>query len=310
MANKTGFDVESPYLAKAQLTEASVIVLVNSLALAVFLSKKFRVKKSSYLLVNLTVADLTVGIALLTTSICKIFLLGDEIAVDLSTRVGYLAVDGSLCSFIVIAIERTYAVFSPFKHRLLENKHYALLISISWILSFLANIHIVLNSRKHYFFLKVLMSLNMVIVGVGVLVTISCYLAIWIKLRFNKPFLNRRAVPDTRKLTKTLFIVTAASFLSYYPATFTVVYALWYDTRVEELFPYLEIVMYSNSFINFLVYSFGMEEFRKVLQEFLRKCIPRKWCTPSAQKEIPSYLNQQESRGQPSLIMMSTFDSS
>ncbi|XP_032241227.2 apelin receptor [Nematostella vectensis] len=303
-------------IAPIQLAEAVVIVIVNSLALAVFLSKSFRIKKSSYLLVNLTVADLMVGLTLFGLALCSLAgpTLLEKYRYIWSVANG-ISVDGSLFSFTVIAIERTYAIFAPFKHRQLTAKHYTLAISMSWLLSILLEIPIMLKNANilavttTYIF--TVRSIKIVLAIIGLLMVVGCYMAIWIKLKFCNSSPNARFARSNNKLTQTLFIVTVLSFLCYLPMAAYTIYYFWFGSPQRQIYQYCIILLHVNSFANFLVYSYRIPEFRRELWRILCKCFSTKTGENQSGEiqEIPSYLRRTiQSTGQPSLIRMSTLN--
>jgi hypothetical protein len=132
-------------------------VLGNSIALAVFLNKSFLVKKSSYLLVNLTIADLLVGVSGLIAEI----LLGtvltsstnwwkDTMSFHIQAAMILFNVRSSILTLSVISIERVFAVFWPFHHRLAKRWHYFTAIGTVWFLSVIDHIDDILTLALQY----------------------------------------------------------------------------------------------------------------------------------------------------------------
>ncbi|XP_001625151.2 lysophosphatidic acid receptor 2 [Nematostella vectensis] len=276
------------------LSIAIVIVVVNLLAIAVFLSKTFRVKKSTYLLANLTVADLLVGITILW------FLASKNV---ISWSLHHMATGGSLLAFTSIAIERAYAILAPLKHRLLGKKSYIIAIALVWILP-------VINYSQTLFSEDAKNTLDIIGSSFGIagpLFVLSCYLAIWIKVRFLSPARNTRQDASNAKLTVTLSLVTLVSMLCYLPYCVT----SWLDSLAKNVpkstFSYLSMLLYTNSFINFLVYALRMPEFRKEVYKIISKCRHvTRTCIASPQEDAPYYLNTAAFKGEPALIMLKT----
>ncbi|EDO48001.1 predicted protein [Nematostella vectensis] len=278
--------------------EGLIIVVVNSMALAVFLSKTFRIKKSSYLFVNLSIADLQVGLTLIINGIYGIAY--DNVDKDLPYIIpmNRTSVISSLYTLSAIAIENAYAIFAPFKHRLLGKMPYIFAIALTWIVPILT----LLISRM-LFELKVWLTIQMSF-AIGALgIVFGCYLAIWIKAKYASPFANNR--PVNNKLTVTLFLITLLSFLCYLPYAAFSLYDSWHEIDVLDD-DHFQGLMYASSFLNFLAYSFRMPEFRKELCQFFCKCCLRRSVAASVQVEVPLRSNRE---GQPSVISLNVVTS-
>ena len=115
------------------ICEAFLILTGNSVAVYIFWSIWKRLKRTSYLLINLAVADILVGIAL-------ILWLWDGIAAisgrDIGDNVNKAAIVidalgllSSISSLALISLERMDAMLWPFRHRLFNIWHYHVSVS-------------------------------------------------------------------------------------------------------------------------------------------------------------------------------------
>ena len=197
-----------------------LIVLGNSIALAVFLKKSFLVKKSTYLLVNLTVADLLVGITVLihlfSTSFVedRVYL---TIVLNILPGFQMLATSASVITLALISLERVFAVFWPFHHRLGKRWHYLTAIAVVWILAGLSAVGYVILAYKDH--LKSILGFFLLqsYAVVSLVAIFFSYLVIWIKVKFFTKFRQSRIIQESSQLTKTLFILTLVSLATCLP---------------------------------------------------------------------------------------------
>ena len=115
-------------------TTAVVIIISNSLSNAVLVQRRFR-KRSLYLLIDLAIADLLVG--LFAVPIYMIAVISEG---KLVPRVALDGVDmftslSSIFTLTVISLERLFAVSRPLRHLQLSSHCYAIAITTPWILS-------------------------------------------------------------------------------------------------------------------------------------------------------------------------------
>ncbi|XP_031564292.1 melatonin receptor type 1B-like [Actinia tenebrosa] len=248
-----------------------LIVVANLIALAVFLKRSLLVKKSTYLLVNLTIADLLVGFSgVILEVLWKIFPSLEYTYMHMIYG-GFVvfSTSSSILTLAVISVERVIAVFWPFHHRLAKRWHFLTTIGFVWLLSVVAGI-------TYSFFCRAISNkrlsaeVNYSIISVASLSTIlASYLSIWIKMTFFTKFRRSRTIQENSKLTKTLFIVTLVSLGTWMPRTVAdIVLLLEVDTIVSkiEVYQVVYIVFLSNSFLNLAVYLFKMPEFTKELR--------------------------------------------
>ncbi|EDO33031.1 predicted protein [Nematostella vectensis] len=279
------------------ISEACVIFIGNSLALAVFLSKTFRVKKSSYLLINQTVADLLVGLTIcivaanISENYKQHFLYkGSQIVLN-------LCIGTSVLSFTSIAMERGYAILAPFKHRLLGSKAYFIAILLTWISSLLFNIETTFKKPNN-----VAKTIKLACGIICTFIVFFCYLAIWIKVKFFTPLRNARRDASNTKLTITLSLVTLASLICSLPYNLFVIYSFLSNQNTETtktLESGFLLVFYLDSFVNVLVYSIRMDEFRQGMNKLLTtSCLCRQSASPVRRTQ------QSTERFPPSVIMM------
>ena len=115
-----------------------VTILGNSLTIAVFTRKNFQRKKLHYLLINLAVTDLITGTISVTIQIAGFIAELHNIHLSEGLYDAHYFSDvlsdfKSAYSVAFISVERLHAVCWPFKHRILKRWHYALTMSMTWL---------------------------------------------------------------------------------------------------------------------------------------------------------------------------------
>ncbi|EDO36601.1 predicted protein [Nematostella vectensis] len=289
--------VQLTYL--VQLPEAVIIIAANSVALAVFLRKTFRLKKSVYLLINLTLADLLVGVSLALMALHNLGELTRDALYSVASMVNWMSILVSLYSFTAIAAERAYAILAPIKHRMLGAKQYILWISLTWGFAVIGEFHTIMAHFRPQLFHHgyIFLALKITLALLSLVIILGCYTAILVRVRYSTPVNPRRG--GNLKLTLTLFIATLLSFLCFLPAATLALHVTWFDRTAGSYYSYLTPVLHLNSFINFVLYSSRMPEFRRELCAIFARCCPRS-CALSTQI---SSLNFESSR-QTSVIVM------
>ncbi|XP_078363687.1 adenosine receptor A3-like [Oculina patagonica] len=252
---------------------ASVFISIgNLLTIVLFTVNKTLRKKSLFLVINMAFADLMLGTVTLPIYIYDV---GTYYHLwtggwTMSLYIFYMSVDtffsqASLISAAFISGERFYAIYWPFKHRTLSKRAYRIAEGIAWCSAFiLAGLLIGLSlliSSKHY---------HTVWVSYGVALTFiicSCNVGIWRKFkngRFASHQENR--VLQNKRLTKTLMFVSILALLSWLPLIIIGALILVLDVPVSLKYNIIaSFLNYSNSFVNPIVYSLRIPEFKQAL---------------------------------------------
>ena len=257
---------------KVLVTELIVIATINVFTVLAFVRNRHLRKRTTYLIINLTVADLMVGAV---TGPLEIF------APDLDRRHGFNWKEfiistsslifslASLANLSLISLERLHATLFPFRHCLIEKWFYFKVIIGSWMITlFLAST------------MSVLQELDLVLIWYSfacytflalLIITVS-YVIIIIKVKSNPLPQHFSAVASERKLSVTLSIVTVVSFLTILPLSIWMTiaqYILNHMSRAAflQLHATVSLLYYANSIVNPLIYAIRMQEFRKAVKE-------------------------------------------
>ena len=250
---------------------AVLIIISNSLSIAVLVKRRFR-KRSLYLLIDLAIADLLVG--LFAVPIYMIAVISEG---KLVPRVAFDGVDiftglSSIFTLTVISLERLFAISWPLRHRQLSSHCYAIAIATPWILSLAAtSVRVLLNYSMvtHHQFLTVII----VSLSTPLLTTCTSYCVIWRKS--SSRMQNGIRARLEARLSKTLFLITGTFVLTWLPFQVAVVVAntcVSCRKMLNVVVFVLKLLQYSNSFINFLIYCLRMPDYRKTVSQICCIC--------------------------------------
>ena len=269
--------------------QSLIIVSGNSLTIFVFWVHRNKLKRTSFLLINLAVADFLVGFNEFVVLGTYAFPLHIGIYRDNKTPVivNYLATSfralfssASVFFLVLISLERAFALIWPLRHRVTSNKAYFYSVVIVWVagvtvgaLTLLA-VYDLLDLRYYFvaFCLTVTFSLATICVS---------YLAIRKRVHRKVPAIdtthNRQSVEHNTKLSKTLFIVIAASLAFWVPSI--VIYCV--HSLSQEVFSDVPMYIFTmlhltNSLVNPIIYSLRMPIFRETLKRLKNRLKIRK----------------------------------
>ena len=262
--------------------ECVFILIGNIFTIYVFCTHRQHLRRTSSLLINLAVVDLLVGltepVAIGTMTIPRHFeedgpmiSTQDNISSMLPTMFSCL----SLFSLALISVERAYAVILPFRHRVTGDKWYICSLFIVWSAGMVVGAAFLLHRAEllRYIFCQIIVC-SMILFSL--IIICGSYLSIRKKIHNKFPAIHQHRRKDEEqniKLSRTLFIVIAASFVCWLPGT--VLYSIY--VVGQHVIPMS--VLYSgtlfniaSSFVNPVIYSFRMPIFK----EPLRKLRPMK----------------------------------
>ena len=259
------------------LTVSVAIVIVNLLSIILFMKNTNLRTRAMYLVINLTVADMFVGVisflyaiiqlyASRKCAIVKIFLTSKE-TVTMAFLFCWFPLT-SLTSIAVISLDRLHATFRPFRHRFITENVYWVTIFATWVLPAMVSVTLSLflafwNEWQRYYFplWESYSCLCLFVICVS-------YSSIVVQfLRGAKPQQHGAAANRQRKLTITLFIMTIVSLLMWLPY----VIAALSHLKSMRLRNSLGALFCANSFVNVIVYTIRMPEFRKAILELFKR---------------------------------------
>ena len=280
-----------------------LILLGNSFTIFVFRKRRAELKRTSYLLVNLAIADLFLAVSIsLLVGIGIRYLATNEISVDW-VFIMNLALDmfcgvASLFSLLIISLERLYAVRWPFRHRTLSTRSYIYSLTFVWIIAGITFILELLSSLGISVQLYLACEITMTsLVFLALVIICTSYILIHQQTLQNIPEgLNElRRAQQNKKLTKTLIIVTVLSLICWIPGIIIMILLNFTSAIPDNIDAYtvilvVKMVQYGNSIVNPIVYTFRMPLFKSEIKEIFCKLSPekkRRFYVSRAQQIVP-----------------------
>ena len=266
------------------LTECVAIVTFNIITIIVLVKNRNLRKRSTYLVINLAVADMLVGgfatryLFYWVGAACNVWTYNsiDPWAGRVLDTFVDLFVFSSVTNIAAISVERLHATRRPFRHRLIKKWVYALIIAVVWVTAGLLSIALtVLLVFKRYSYYSYLFSS---FIAICLLVICISYASIVIKIRCGAQPQHHGAASRERKLTMTLLIVTFVSLMLYLP--FTIFYFLVWTPKVFTSISFvtlvrldgiLRVLFYANSLVNPILYVNRMPEYRSAVVALFRR---------------------------------------
>jgi len=258
-------------------TLSLAIIILNLITIIVFIKNRNLRKRSTYLLINLAVVDMLVGVTAIDyingigAYACNLWkdFLPDKLHVYV-TILDILFPVVSVTNITAISLERLHATFRPLRHRVMQRWIYRLIVAITWATAGLVSIGVgVLQQSKEP--INLFYSWHSLHLVCLLIISVS-YVSIVIKVRCGAQPQHHGAASRERKLTMTLLIVTFASLLTLLP--FVISSSL---VNAIDIFSSLSItaslrlsitftaLYYANSLVNPILYTARMPDFRKAL---------------------------------------------
>ena len=247
---------------------AFAIIVGNTLSISVLFKRRLR-KRSQFLLINLAIADLMVG--LFAIPLYMILFVSRQ---NVVSSLVYECVDmftglTSIFTLAVISLERLNAITRPFRHRQLTLSGYVVALATPWVISLIVTSIRVL---KGFFVITARQFVIVIILSLSAPLLISCIAHVIIWRKQTSRIQNEVQARMEVKLFRTLLLITALFVLSWLP--FQVLVITLHLCVTCTSFPavivfVVKLLQYSNSFINFVIYCLRMPDYRNELFKML-----------------------------------------
>ena len=254
---------------------AFIIILGNSLTIAAFTKTKLLRKPTHYFLISLAVADLIVGSLAMPLYISHfvdpVFWNKSQLIQTLYYTIDIVSGMASVFTLAVVSVERLYAFGWPWRYRNASSlRCYILGVAFSWLSA--AAISCLYLGLRFKLLSRVVHTITVVALSVSLGVAFTSYSALWLRIRFRKR--RRRGLEWHKRLSLTLFAITGIFIFTWAP--FEVIIVISHVCKACNHLPprvvyVIKLLQYSNSFMNTLVYSMRMQEFRREIVHFLRR---------------------------------------
>ena len=262
----------------AAILESLIIIAGNIFTIFVFWKHRSSLTRTSFLLINLAVADLFVGFTeSITIGTCFIpghleeenfnSALTTKISTPFQITFGF----ASVLFLTLISLERAYALIWPLRHRAASTKVYIYTATLAWIAAIFAGALTLATAFDILDFPDWKVTIVSAKVLCLVMICVS-YLGIRAKLNCRVPAIEgahnkQNESQQNAKLSRTLFIVITASLLFWVPSL--VVYSTKYMcSECVPLLVYHIFTMFrlANSLANPIIYSFRIPIFRETFK--------------------------------------------
>ena len=265
--------------------EAIVIITGNAFTIFVFWSQRLHLRRTCFLLINLAIADLLVGITELIVLATEGIPSSNSVITE-GTRIenpssAFVLLGSSTSIFFLslISLERVYAVLWPLRHRVIRTRVYIYSIIAVWAFGIWVTGLFILSmicTEVNQVYVSITLSSFLFM---SLLVICTSYLKIRSRLHFKQPGLEgnkRQTSKHNLRLSRTFFIVIALSLAFWLPGF--VVYPISESCHSCILPTGVWIVnclRLANSMVNPFVYSFRMPIFKDAMKRFWRKRRPQ-----------------------------------
>ena len=266
--------------------EDFLICIGNTFTIYVFWKKRRTLQKASYLLINLAVADLLVGvlhIISLATQIQPYMFNDPEFNIHLFnsqkshflTAIQIIFACSSVFSLAVISLERVYAIVWPLHHRTVSSRVYFSSIGFICAASIGAGTLYILSVVQVLSPTYAYVPINGTILS-SLCVVCASYMIIRTRVR-RIPLIfdnqRRRNMERNIKLSNTLFLMISLSLICWLPATVTYTLPKWCQNCIPRIFTLVTIVLQmANSIVNPVVYCYRMPIFKEEMKRCFEKC--------------------------------------
>ena len=258
----------------AAILESLIIIAGNIFTIFVFWKHRNRLKRTSFLLINLAVADLLVGFTELIASApfdLEKPSFNSAWNKNISTAFQVTFSFSSVFFLALISLERAYALIWPLQHRVSGTIGYICSATFTWVAAISAGtltLLAVYGTLNLFHWIAAFSS----VLGLCLVTICVSYLAIRTRLNCRVPAIDgahnrQNEQQKNAKLSRTLFLVIAASLLFWVPSM--VVYCIHYrcSTCVPLLvFQIFNLFRLANSLVNPIIYSFRIPMFRKTFK--------------------------------------------
>ena len=257
------------------LTQFIMVFIINAFTLVVFARSRHLRRRNTYLIMNLTVADLLIA-AVSGPETILLYIRGKnpkkgfEVLYSIISDMCWIA---SLGNLVLISLERLHATLYPFRHCLVGKRTYYMIIIFSWFGALTLACGLQISRMNDSSLADRYPWTIYTFLAVAVLTTSY---AIIISRFIRKPHVQQlgSVILAERKLSVTLFIVSAASTITVLPFAIVTCILISSDRdKWTEFTPYriANGFYYLNSILNPVIYAIRLSEFRRALKELFCK---------------------------------------
>ena len=266
------------------ITEFLLILVINAITIMAFARIRHPRKRSTYLIINLTVADLLVGAVA-----GPLYVYHKREQNQYFSWPGFITwaveltfIIASPMNLSLISLDRLHAILFPFKHCLIRRWSYFRIIIGSWFVpllfsSLMAGLYL---NGPYSSFAYARTSFDVV----NLLVLAVSYIVIFLNVYTRPHSQNSAALQAERRLSTTLSIVTGVSVLTILP--WAIYRSLPQNIKAGQtsmssidIHNTLAVISFANSLVNPFVYAIRMQEFRTGIRNLVSRQRQRRQTT-------------------------------
>ena len=276
------FEKEDSIWMATLLTELIAVVLINLFTLATFARNSHLRKRNTYLVINLTTADLLLGVAAVLLPILEPRILESHNILGehfnwyafLYLTLESLFPAASLGNLSLISLERLHTTIYPLsiRHCLIREQIYFTVITFSWLLALLfASMVAILAVLGRQLTLDFYVFASYCFITV--LIITASYVIIISNVKSSPQSHNFGSkLLAEKKLSVTLFVMTVASFLTILTLAVWIVMLRHRGCELSPVIAYrFNLTFFAlclcNSIVNPIIYALRMQEFRKAARK-------------------------------------------
>ena len=274
------------------VVELVVISIINGFTILTFARNRHLRKRTTYLIINLTIADLFVGTVTVPMHIYHTMTFEPGSGFGWRKFVVMFLKEGfrvcSLLNLALLSLERLHATLFPFRHCLMSEWFYFKAVVCIWFVAAIpasvsAAFFLIAPQASQYVWALLKMAVlftvivSCVVIGLNVKRKVPPYSVSFLSddtapneyVKRKVPPYSFGAVSSDRKLTVTLVIVTVVSAVVFFPTliyNFLQISTILSGFSAEAKFDILQSMLffcYFRSFVNTLVHTLRMKEVRK-----------------------------------------------
>ena len=241
--------------------EGILTLLGNALTIVVFRRRKQILKRATYLVINLAVADALVGLFTTLLSGVRLVMLNSTLVKGIS-QMDMAFVAASIMSLAWIALERAFALVKPLRHRTTKTRYYYYVVSSVWLsVGALCGAGL-LGSYLTSF--RIGAFVCFFVYAVSLLAIFISYIIIWWALS-KRPVGEVVQRKQNRRTAVTLSALTLLSLATFLPGEVYVAYSdlSRHSYSLQALVAF--VLVNGNSLVNPFVYAWRMPAFRHEL---------------------------------------------
>ena len=257
------------------LTQFIMMFIINAFTLVVFARSRHLRRRNTYLIMNLTVADLLIAAVSGPETILlyirdKNLEKGFGVLYSIISDMCWIA---SLGNLVLISLERLHATLYPFRHCLVGKRIYYKIIIFSWFGALTLACGLQISRMSDVRLADRYLWIIYIFLALAVLTT--SYVIIISKF-IRKAHVQQlgSVMSAERKLSVTLFIVSAASILTLLPWVIITCISISSDRYLWIKFTPVKIALtfyHLNSILNPVIYAIRLTEFRRASKELFCK---------------------------------------